>query len=504
MKRPTRTLLLVEDSPEDRGTYRAFLREDRECEYIFLEEEDAERALEVCRTHTVDCVLLDYQLPGMNGLEFLQQLRNGEGRVQPPVVMLTGRGSEHIAVQALKSGASDYLVKSDVTPHALFRAVRNTIEREEMRRQLEAQDVHRKRLEAEHRQLAAVVANSSSFVGFATLEGQVLYVNEAGRRMVGLEATEDVTRLRSAQFYAPEDWVLRRSQILETVLREGRWRGEFRLRNIRTGALIPVQHDIFLLPVMDGAAAVLGAVSQDISELKRQEQEARQRADFEQYLAGIVGHDLRNPINAISLSSALALRRRDLDERLREVLGRILSAAERANRMIDTTLDFTQARLGGGLRVERRALDLHELTRQVVDEVRLNFPNHRLEVERQGEGTGEWDSDRLAQVITNLVTNALKYGAEQTPVVVRTLGESQEVLLEVHNLGNPIPAELLPRLFEPLKRGEQQAISPGRSLGLGLFIVEHIVRAHGGRIDVRSDEGLGTTFSVRLPRHPPA
>jgi PAS domain S-box-containing protein len=389
MKRPARTLLLVEGSPEDRGTYQAFLCEDRECEYVFLEAEDAERALEVCRTQAVDCILLDDQLPGMNGLEFLQQLRQGEGRVRPPVVMLTGRGSEHIAVQALKSGAADYLVKSDITSQSLFRAVRNTLEREELHRQLEAQNAARLRLEAEHRQLAAMVSTTSSFIGIASVRGQLLYINEAGRRLVGLEPTEDVTHLRSSDFYAPEDRVIRDTQILPTVLREGRWRGEFRLRNFRTGALIPVQHDLFVLPGGDGAPAVLGAVSQDISELKRQEQEARQRADFEQYLAGIVGHDLRNPINAVSLSAALVLRRRDLDERLREAMGRILSAAERANRMIDTTLDFTQARLGGGLRVERRTLDLHELTRQVVDEVRLNFPNRQLEVRRQGEGTGE-------------------------------------------------------------------------------------------------------------------
>ena len=147
--------------------------------------------------------------------------------------------------------------------------------------------------------------------------------------MVGLEPTEDVTRLHSSEFYAPEDWVIRDTQILPAVRRDGRWKGEFRLRNFRTGALIPVQHDLFLLPGVDGTPAVIGAVSQDISELKRQEQEARQRADFEQYLAGIVGHDLRNPINAISLSAALVLRRRELDERLREVMGRILSAAER-------------------------------------------------------------------------------------------------------------------------------------------------------------------------------
>ncbi len=502
MSRPKRTLLLVEDSPEDRGTYRAFLGQDRECDYTFLEEEDAERALEVCQERAVDCILLDYQLPGMNGLEFLRRLKELEGRELPPVVMLTGRGNERLAVQALQGGAADYLVKSDVTPPNLFRAVRNTIEREELRRRLAAQDLERQHLMAERSQLAAVVANAASLVVFTTREGHVRYLNEAGRRMVGLEPGEDVTRVRVTDLLTEEDLALYQARILPVLEEAGRWRGEFRLRHLRTGSLIPALHDIFILTHEAGTPPVLASISQDISEQKRQEQEARQRAEFEQYLAGIVGHDLRNPINAISLSAAQLLRREDLDARVRESVSRILSAAERTNRMIDTTLDFTQARLGGSLRVERKPLDLHELTRQVVEEVQLNFPDRHVEVDMEGPGTGEWDPDRMAQVLTNLVTNALKYSDPALPVEVRTRGEARSVTLEVHNQGEPIPAEQLPRLFLPMKRLGEELAQRGRSLGLGLFIVDHLVRAHGGTIEVASDAERGTTFTVRLPRRP--
>jgi phosphoserine phosphatase RsbU/P len=248
----------------------------------------------------------------------------------------------------------------------------------------------------------------------------------------------------------------------------------------------------------------LATLALDISAQKRQEQEAQQRAEFEQYLAGIVGHDLRNPVSAITLSAVMMLRRRDLDERTREALNRILVSAERAHRLIDTTLDFTQARLGGGLRVVRKPLDFQELTQQVVDEVQLNFPDREVEVLHQGSSRGDWDADRMAQVLTNLVTNALRYSPRGTPVRVTTRGESQAVILEVHNLGPPIPPELLPRLFAPMKRREQPDGSSGRSLGLGLFIVDHVIRAHGGSIDVHSDARQGTTFTVRVPRQPPS
>jgi signal transduction histidine kinase len=135
----------------------------------------------------------------------------------------------------------------------------------------------------------------------------------------------------------------------------------------------------------------------------------------------------------------------------------------------------------------------------MVDEVQLVHPQRRIDVVAQGDGRGEWDPDRLAQVLTNLLSNALSYSPPDTPVTVRTRGTESELVLEVHNRGAPIPAEQLPLLFEPLARGASQQDRMGRSIGLGLFIVRHIVEAHGGSITVRSEEE-GTTFTVHLPR----
>jgi signal transduction histidine kinase len=135
----------------------------------------------------------------------------------------------------------------------------------------------------------------------------------------------------------------------------------------------------------------------------------------------------------------------------------------------------------------------------VVEEVRLAHPDREVRVVSSGDGTGEWDGDRLAQVITNLVNNALAYSPPGTPVRVETRGVDGSVLLGVHNAGRPIPPELLPHLFEPMTRG-RSGDSGSRSIGLGLFIVANIVHAHGGTIEVRSEEGEGTTFTVKLPR----
>ncbi|HYO57498.1 HAMP domain-containing sensor histidine kinase [Archangium sp.] len=145
-------------------------------------------------------------------------------------------------------------------------------------------------------------------------------------------------------------------------------------------------------------------------------------------------------------------------------------------------------------------MDLHALVCQVAEEVQANFPERELRVEAQGQAKGEWDPDRMAQVVTNLTSNALKYGRPGTPVTVRTRGDGDQVELEVQNQGTPIPPEARERLFEPLQRATSQADTSGRSVGLGLYIVKHIVDAHGGTIEVTSTEAEGTTFTVRLPR----
>ncbi len=228
-------------------------------------------------------------------------------------------------------------------------------------------------------------------------------------------------------------------------------------------------------------------------------QELSQRVDFEQQLIGIVSHDLRSPVSAILLGAAGLLRGEDLSARQTKSVVRIQSAAERAHRLIRDLLDFTQARLGG-LRVERRMMDFHETLRGVLEEAEATHIGRELQVRLRGDGRGEWDPDRLGQVVQNLVTNALKYSPEGTPVRVETHPGDDSLTLSVHNEGAPIPPERLGTIFEPLQRATGDVDAAGRSIGLGLYIVKQVVAAHGGTVSVQSTFEAGTTFTVRLPR----
>ncbi|MFL5355546.1 PAS domain-containing protein [Archangium sp.] len=240
----------------------------------------------------------------------------------------------------------------------------------------------------------------------------------------------------------------------------------------------------------------------DITAQKQQEAEARQLADFERQILGIVSHDLRNPLSVIRISASMLLAREGLDERQSKSLTRIISAADRATRLIRDLLDFSQARLGGGIPVDRKKMDLFELARGVVEEVAASHPERELTMTLEGEGGGEWDGDRLAQVLGNLVGNALQHSPPDTQVRVSCRGEAGEVLFEVHNEGEAIENAVLPGLFEPFRRGRHAGSGAG-SVGLGLYITRQLVLAHGGGITVSSRAGEGTRFTVRLPRRAP-
>ena len=253
-------------------------------------------------------------------------------------------------------------------------------------------------------------------------------------------------------------------------------------------------------PTSDGGLAVF---VRDISSRKKLEQEVRERADFERQLIGIVSHDLRNPLSAVVLGTQVLLRRQH-DERTTKALQRVQSSAEKAVRLVGDLLDFTRARVGAGIPVVFAPVDLHEVARGVIEESEAAAPDRKITFLASGNGEGRWDKDRLGQVLQNLVTNALKYSPSGTPVSVEIGDSSEGVAVQIQNLGPGISPDSLSRIFEPMQRGVTAGDeNAANSLGLGLFIVRHLVEAHGGRISVTSSEKAGTTFTITLPREPP-
>jgi signal transduction histidine kinase len=180
---------------------------------------------------------------------------------------------------------------------------------------------------------------------------------------------------------------------------------------------------------------------------------------------------------------------------------RVDRGARRIQSVITSLLDLTRARSERGFPIMPGPADLDETVRQVLEEVRASHPQgQRVHYEHRGDTRGHFDAGRLAQVTVNLLENALKYGEPDSPVRLVCEGDASTLRLSVHNTGRPIPPELITQLFQPFVRGPQSVDTVRESMGLGLYIVREIIRAHGGLIDVTSTEAGGTTFRVELPR----
>lgn len=222
----------------------------------------------------------------------------------------------------------------------------------------------------------------------------------------------------------------------------------------------------------------------------------------EMFLA-ILGHDLRTPIGAVLTSAKFMLETKELAEPHLTLTTRIVSATTRMNHMVGALLDFTRSRLGGGIPIVRENMDMGKLVHDVVNEVLAAHPGRRIQVNARGGLKGEWDCERMTQVLTNLLSNALEHGSQGTAVALDVQGSDDEVTITVHNRGDAIPEDQLDGIFSAMKQRRPGSMStaPTANLGLGLYIADRIVSAHKGTITVDSSEERGTTFTVHLPRH---
>jgi signal transduction histidine kinase len=222
----------------------------------------------------------------------------------------------------------------------------------------------------------------------------------------------------------------------------------------------------------------------------------RRAADLREQFIAVLGHDLRNPLASIAAGARLLLRSPPAGKAA-GIVEMILNSVDRMSGLIDNVMDFASGRLGGGLTLNQSEDALLEpALSQVVAELRTAWPDRTIETEFDLDEPVSCDRGRIAQLLSNLLANALKYGAEQAPVRVRAAVGGGSFILSVANSGEPIPAASLGRLFQPFTRGKIRGKQQG--LGLGLYIASEIARAHGGKIEV-SSTAVETRFTFRMP-----
>jgi signal transduction histidine kinase len=309
----------------------------------------------------------------------------------------------------------------------------------------------------------------------------------AGRPELSQQMTEEVLPLRE-DF---DEAILGLTQTVERLL------GSARADSQRTDAIAIGALSMTVALALIAIVALLARLRSVLRDLRSTRARLEEMTAFQQYLMGMVGHDIRSPLNAILLAATMIPDSGD-QVGLETARARIIRNGTRIERMAGLLMDVTRMQAGLGIPISPRRADLHEVVGHVVEEVR-STTRRAIEHHQAGDGRGDLDDDRVVQVVTNLVNNAVTYSPPRSPVAVVSSGTETELAIEVHNEGD-IAADVLPRIFEPFRRGDATRGSKFNA-GLGLYVVRQLTEAMHGRIDVRSTEQEGTTFRVILPRH---
>lgn len=346
--------------------------------------------------------------------------------------------------------------------------------------------------------LDALIENSPIGISIFDRERRFIRLNPVVARTTGMDRAAHIGRtIAEVLPRAPGETERKLARVLETgeTIVDDEVTAE-----VPTAPGPPRTWQVSVLPVSRHAGRVtsVALLSRDVTNRKAAERERSENLRFAEQFMGILAHDLRNPLAAIRMAAATVKTR--APDAAAPAIDRIISASGRMERMIEQLLDLTRGRLGGGIAIDRRHGNLSQTVSLVADELRLAFPGRQIECDLPPDVVGLWDLDRIAQVVSNLLGNALVHGDPDGAVIVR-LAPGDSITLTVHNVGDAIPQSELTRIFAPYRRS---GTTPSNGLGLGLFIAKQIVFAHGGELLVASSAEGGTTFTVVLPRDQPS
>jgi PAS domain S-box-containing protein len=507
--RPLR-VLVVEDDEFDRRAVRRCLQQSG-VRATLDEAASAAEGLERIGRAVYDCVLLDYYIPGVEGHDLLEAIRAAAPGV--PLVIFTGRGDEEIAVELMRAGAADYLPKASLTPERLAASLRHSIELAQAAAARRRAEDELRVEEARFRTLANTIPQLAWMMD---PQGAWSWFNQRWLDYTGtaLKAVQG----EGWQGVCHPDHVQRVVEGIRRSLGTGEpWEDTYPLRGADG------RYRWFLsraLPVRDDAGAVVGwfGTSTDITERLEAERAVREseerlrrllalereaRAEAERAsrarddVLAVVAHDLRNPIQTVLNAVAVLARPLREEDRQRhiEIVQRSVSAMDR---LIGDLLDVARIE-AGTLSIRRAALDLRAVVDEALEPFAATALARRIKLGFESEPDlppVTADHDRLVQVLSNVIANALKFTPDGGLVSVRARRADGAVQISVEDSGPGLPAADLPRVFDRFWQGDRAA---RRGAGLGLAICKGIVEAHGGRIWAESPPGQGATFHVSLP-----
>ncbi len=352
----------------------------------------------------------------------------------------------------------------------------------------------RKQALEEQQKLVSLVQCSSDFIGMATLDGQLVFINDEGRRMVGLGQREPVSHLKLKDLFAPDTWPTIEKVALPASRQVDRWAGEGKLRHLTKRLNVDVQINVFLVRHPQSHEPLcVGMALQDITHRKEVDR-------MKDELVATVSHELRTPLTSLRGYAELLLARRYPEEKQQRFLKIIHDETLRLNKLINDFLDIRRME-SGQQSYNRVSVDLIPLLSEVVHvyrqedtqrfQWRTDLPNALPPVHA--------DRDRIWQVLTNLISNAMKFSPAGSTITLTAKQQGSSVVVAVTDEGMGIARADQAHLFDKFFRAVPTDNRQHQGSGLGLAIVKEIVEAHDGRVTVDSTLGKGSTFSFSLP-----
>ncbi len=545
----TRTLLIVDDCAEDRKIYRRYLLRDIHFTYEIVDADSAETGLSLWQQSQFDAILLDFCLPDMSGFEFLERLQNQKSNhhfnTHSSVIMLTGRGDEKLAVQAMKKGIQDYLVKQNLKPDVLQLAVRNAIKQSGLQAQLSKKN-RRQRL----------IATTALRIRESLDLGQILHtaVTEVQQllkcdRVVLYQFALDVAGekiFQSMSTNTTESKSIFNSCDIQAVGENNHWQCQGAICNIYAAGLneTPNLDEVFdaeanlIVPInishegrlwgllvanqspktsqkekvwQPEEVEILNEVSVQLAIAIQQAEllaqttaslaKEKQLNGFKSQFIATVSHEYRTPLASILAAASTLKQHSDkLDNSKQQRFLQIIEEKTRhLSKLVDEVLQVNQMELEK-TKFKPIPLDLLQFFSELMEQQRLTTDEkHEFIFKINGNCQDFWgDKGLLRQIFTNLISNAIKYSPNGGDIEFHLIGKETEITFSIQDDGIGIPSKEQKNLFQSFSRASNVDTIPGT--GLGLAIVKSCVELHGGNITLDSIINQGTKVFVTLPK----
>ncbi len=492
------TLLYVEDDPLVRRLIARILAERYPAMTIHTAENGVD-GLELYRQHVPDLIVADVRMPLMDGIMMAQQIRAQSAGAE--IIFLTSSSDIQMLLDAIKIGVSRYLLKP-IDHKLLFEAVDACIGRLTLEKQLKRQNEHIRRL-------SRAIEQSPSTVVITDAAGRIEYVNPKFTELTGYSADEALgqnPRILKTESTPPELF----TQLWATITSGKEWRGEFVNRK-KNGELYHEAASISPLLNEEGAITHFICVKEDITERKRRAEEiellntglAHRAAELEtlnrdlDLFSSAVSHDLRTPLTGIHTSCQvlMELYGDKIDSQGKQFLHYIYDEAVRMDKLIDTMLNFSLMTKKG---FEKREVDFSVIARKIVQELQRGDPQRRVDFGIQERVKGNGDGDLLRQVLANLMGNAWKYtsGKEPARIEFGMTSDGGRRVYFVRDNGVGFDGKQAHKIFNAFQRLHKKKEFDGH--GIGLAMVQRIIKRHGGEVWAEGEVGRGATFYFTL------